>query len=130
MPEENPSTGSGQAPQGSTGGGVDQNRMMAAIGYLGPLFLVPMLALPKDRFAQFHARQGMVLFIAEVLVWFVFDFLFISAFGFGGYFIWSTLSFLLWVGTVILTILGFVNAYQGKEVPLPVIGGLAPKPKM
>lgn len=121
MPEETPTP---------TGGGVDQNRMMAAIGYLGPLFLVPMLALPKDHFAQFHARQGMVLFIAEVLVWFVFDFLFISAFGFGGFFIWSTLSFLLWVGTVILTILGFVNAYQGKEVPLPVIGGLAPKPKV
>ena len=43
-------------------------KILAAIGYLGILFLVPYLTNPKSEFAVFHANQGLLLFIAAAIV--------------------------------------------------------------
>ena len=43
-------------------------KIVAAIGYLGILFLVPYLTNPKSEFAVFHANQGLLLFIAAAIV--------------------------------------------------------------
>ena len=48
------------APSGSSKD-VEENKAMAAIGYLGILFLIPLLANKDSPFAQYHAKQGMVL---------------------------------------------------------------------
>jgi len=94
---------------------IEQNKALAAIGYLGILFLVPMLAAPKSEFAQFHAKQGMVLFIAAIIVTAV-----------------SMIPILGWligmiggVVLVILMIVGILNAVAGAMKPLPIIGQFA-----
>ena len=44
-----------------------RSRLMAAISYLGILCFVPLLFNRDDPFVNFHARQGMVLWIWTVL---------------------------------------------------------------
>ena len=103
------------APSAPSGGGsdVEQNKGMAAIGYIGILFLIPLLAKKDSPFAQYHAKQGMVLFIFEIAA--------------------SILSFIPVVGWVlpiaglVLFIIGLMNALGGKKEPLPVIGQFADK---
>ena len=94
---------------------VEQNKALAAIGYLGILFLVPMLAAPKSPFAQYHAKQGMVLFIAAIIMSVVLAIPFVGwvVGGIGEAFV------------LILMIMGILNAVNGQEKPLPVIGKFA-----
>lgn len=91
---------------------VAENKAIAAIGYLGILFLIPLLAKRDSAYAQYHARQGMVLFIFEVAVGFLYV---IPFFG------WVIGSIGYLVGLV-LFIMGLVNALSGKAQPLPIIG--------
>lgn len=101
------------------GGDAEQNKALAIIGYLGILFLVPMLAAPKSKFAQFHAKQGMVLFIAEVILWAAVWVLALLTVGIG-----AVLFPIVSIVGLVWTILGIINAANGEMKPLPVIGGL------
>lgn len=40
-------------------------RALAAVAYLPGLFVIGLLDAPRNRFVRFHARQGLVLFLAE-----------------------------------------------------------------
>lgn len=42
---------------------VAENRVWAIFAYMGLLFLVPLLGKPKSPYAQYHAYQGINLFI-------------------------------------------------------------------
>jgi uncharacterized membrane protein len=98
---------------------IEQNKVFAIVGYLGILFLVPLLAAPNSKFARYHANQGIVLFIASVVVTGAFYILghipvIGRVFGFVGY--------LVWLAVFVLMVLGIVNAANGKCQPLPVLG--------
>ncbi|MFH0780327.1 MAG: hypothetical protein V1928_05795, partial [Parcubacteria group bacterium] len=47
------------------------DRAFAAISYISILCLVSLLLKKDSQFVQFHAKQGVVLLIAEVILWFV-----------------------------------------------------------
>ena len=53
---------------------VEINKNVAALSYVWILCLIPLLGKKKSEYAQFHAKQGLILFIAEliagVLSWF------------------------------------------------------------
>jgi uncharacterized membrane protein len=51
---------------------VEENRQVAALSYIWVLVLVPLLTKRDSEFAQFHAKQGLILFIIEILAGFVF----------------------------------------------------------
>ncbi|GAG81120.1 unnamed protein product [marine sediment metagenome] len=87
---------------------------------MGILFLVPLLAKKDSPFAQYHAKQGLVLFIAEIILYAVGFVLTFITFGFGFFITW-----IIWLLVIILVILGIVNAVSGKTTPLPVIGKMA-----
>lgn len=106
----------------SGGSDVEQNKAMAIIGYLGILFLVPMLAVPKSKFAQYHAKQGMVLFITEVILWIAASIFAVITLGLG-----VALYWIVSVVALVWTILGIVNAASGQMKPLPVIGNIVGK---
>ncbi|MCJ7786829.1 hypothetical protein MUP06_01260 [Patescibacteria group bacterium] len=91
--------------------------LMAILSYIGILFLVPLLASKDNAFAKFHARQGLVLFIAEIATYLV------AWIPFIGWFIGMT----AWVIWLVLSIIGIINVVNGKQVPLPVIGKFAEK---
>lgn len=50
------------------------NKVMAALSYVWILCLIPLLGKKDSEFVQFHAKQGFILFIVEILaslvVWF------------------------------------------------------------
>lgn len=45
---------------------IDENKVLACLSYIGLLFLVPLLAKKDSKFAQEHAKQGLVLCIVYV----------------------------------------------------------------
>ncbi len=96
---------------------VAEAKGMSILAYLGILFLVPMLAMPNNRYARFHSNQGLVLFIAWAGLWVVQ--LIVSFIPFVRYFAW-----LLWFVPLVFMILGLVNAANGRAKTLPVIGNI------
>ena len=63
---------------------VEANKTIAALSYAWILCLVPLLGKRNSKFAQFHAKQGLILFIIELaaglIMWFpVFGQLFMLA---------------------------------------------------
>jgi len=43
---------------------IEKHKGIACLSYIFLLFLVPLLTEKESKFAQFHAKQGMALFIA------------------------------------------------------------------
>ena len=104
------------APAGEPSG---DEKVMAAISYLGILFIVPLLVKKDSKFVMGHAKQGMVLFIAEIAVW-ILDFIFSFMSFFFGWIFW-----LLWVVVGVLALVGLIQALSGKTWKAPVIGSFA-----
>lgn len=96
---------------------VEENKVIAAIGYIWILCLVPLLLKKDSKFAQFHGKQGLVLFIAEVIISFIWV---VPVLG------WLA-GFVGWIITLILAILGIVNALSGKYWRMPILGEYAEK---
>lgn len=94
-----------------------QLKVISAVGYLGILFLLPYLMYPKEKFAVFHANQGLILLIFAVALQIIMAVL--APFTLGLSFLLSPLA---WLATVALLIVGFINAFNGRMKRLPVIG--------
>jgi uncharacterized membrane protein len=106
------------APAPAHKGGNENDMLMGVLAYLGILCLIPLLAAKDSEFAQYHAKQGLTLFVAEVVVYAVF---WIAAFIFWPLFL---ISWVIWIGFLVLAILGIVNVTNHKMAPLPLIGGI------
>lgn len=99
----------------SDGTGMQRNRLVAALSYLGILVLVPLFFMDtKDPFVKFHARQGLVIFLGFI----------IGGLGVG----WApVLGNLLWLLLSLASIAGLIQSLQGKWWKIPLIGDLAAK---
>lgn len=84
-----------------------KNKLLGALCYFGPLFLLSWLLKPKSRFVRYHVNQGLVLFLVEVIIW-MFDFI-----PFVG---------LLNILAIVCFFCGISNALKGKRKPIPLIG--------
>jgi uncharacterized membrane protein len=92
---------------------IEDNKVMAALSYVGILCLVPLLAAKTSKFAQFHAKQGLVLFVVDVVVSFI---------------AWIPLvGWAIGMAALIVSIYGFVQALQGAYWELPYLGDYAKK---
>ena len=101
---------------------AQQNKVMAVLAYIGILVLVPILAAPNSKFARFHANQGLVLFICEIIVLIAVGILDVIFASLDLWIIGSILWWIAWISFLVLAILGIVNAAKGKTEKLPVIG--------
>lgn len=95
---------------------IEQNKGLAVISYIGPLFIIPLLTAKDSEFAMFHANQGLLLFIAEVVFWVVVIVLALVPF------LGPLIMLAGWLFLLVLFILGIVNAAGGVTRELPVIG--------
>jgi len=93
----------------------EKQTLMAVLAYLGILIIIPFLMAKDDSFVKFHIRQGLVLVIIEIAVWVL------------GMFVWQLWQLFLLVnlGTLVLAIVGVVNALNRKEIELPLVGSFA-----
>ncbi len=95
------------------------SKIWAFLAYLLSVvgFVLVMLTRKGDKYAMYHAKQSLVLFLAWVLTWVIAMVPFIG---------WLV-SWVLAIILLILWVLGMVNALNGKQTPLPVIGQFADK---
>lgn len=93
-----------------------KNTGMAVIAYI--LFFIPLLTESKnDPFVKYHVKQGLALFVVFIAS------MIISVIPFLGYIV----SLLINAGALVLFFLGVINAVNGKQEPLPIIGEFAEK---
>jgi uncharacterized membrane protein len=91
---------------------------MAAIAYV--LFFVPLLTDSKDDpFVKFHVKQGLLILILSIVVSIVNSI--IGRIPFIGW----VVAFVLSLGVFALWLIGIMNALNGKQEPVPVVGQYA-----
>ncbi len=104
---------------------VEDGKVCAALSYVlvGIIWYFADDKMKKNRFVKYHAKQGLALLIAWVIVWIVLSILaFPLAFAWAiGYLLWAIVEICM----LVLLVLGIVNAVNGKEKELPVIGQFA-----
>ena len=97
---------------------INANKGMSVLSYIGILFLIPMLAKKDSAYCRFHANQGLVLFIIEIVCSLVFGIL-------GAFLpILTTIGSIFSLVLFIFAIIGIVNAATGKVKGLPLKGGI------
>jgi uncharacterized membrane protein len=98
---------------------VEQNKVFAVLAYLGILFLIPLLAAPNSRYARFHTNQGIVLFIASLVLSCAMAAM--AVIPFIGFLV-ILMGFAVPTGILVFIIIGIIHAASGVCKPLPWIG--------
>ena len=92
-----------------------KEKALSILSYFGPFFLLAVLLAPESHFAKYHANQGLVLFLTEVVV--------STVIMVGRYIPLIGWTFqLLNIVIVVLFFLGLSHAIREVEEPLPFIG--------
>ena len=94
---------------------IEENSVVAALGYIYILCLLPLLFKRKSKFAQWHAKQGLLLFAVEILL--------------GWFFAVPIVGWALGILVMLLALLGVVNALNGNYWEMPFLGRYAQKLK-
>ena len=97
---------------------VEENKIFAILAYIGILVLIPILAAPKSKFARYHSNQGLILLIVDIIAGVMGGLLGLIPY------VGCVFGLILGVACLIFMILGIINAVNGEEKPLPVIGNL------
>lgn len=114
---------------------ISNNRGMALLSYIGILVLIPYFGNQKSKYVKFHAKQGMNLFIIELVYTILCSLLYkitISttcrdAFSYQSYTCsvtpwWITLPLnLIGIVIIILAIIGLINVFNNKAKKLPIL---------
>ncbi len=91
----------------STDKDVEDNKTIAALSYLWILCLVPLLGKKDSKYAQFHAKQGLVLFIIEII---------------GSLIFWFPMfGQLLMLALVVVSVMAIIKALNGEWWEIPFI---------
>lgn len=93
-------------------GEFDPSRLMAAVSYVGVLVFVPIFLKREDPFVNFHAKQGLVIFVGIVIAAIAARWI-------------SVIGSLLFVLMLIASILGLLQALLGRRWKIPGIGDIA-----
>ncbi len=90
-------------------------RVTAALSYVLLLFLVPM-AKKSSPFCQFHAKQGIALFVTWIVV---------------SFFAWIPLvGWAAWLSLLVINIMAIVKTLNGESWELPVLAKYAKQIKL
>jgi uncharacterized membrane protein len=112
-------------------GAQSQNRtVMIVLSYLWLLALVPLLVEKNDREVQWHAKHGIVLMAAELIVWVV---LFIvnaiivqiPVLGCIASVLTALVGFILWIGVIVLHVVAIVKGVNGQRLIVPYVSRYA-----
>lgn len=93
----------------------DNTVLMSVLAYIGILVLVPYFTAKENPVVKFHIRQGLVLLVIELAMWFIGSMLYILA----------PVLMLVNLATLVLSIIGIVNVLNKKQVELPLVGQFA-----
>ena len=88
----------------------NDSKLFAALSYLWLLSVVMLVLKKDDEFVKFHAKQGTVIFVVSIILWFI-----------------PIIGWLLQIAVLIAVVIGFLKAYSGERFKMPVVGDLADK---
>ena len=95
---------------------IEKNKGMAIVAWF--IFFVPLLTDAKDsKFVKFHVNQSLLFVLASAVVGVAGTILTIVTLGLFGLFMP-----LLWIGMLVLWIIGLMSAINGEMKRLPLIG--------
>ncbi len=96
---------------------IEEGKFFAVISYVGFLCVVSLLLKKDNEFVLFHAKQGLVLFVAEAVV-----------------FVVSVIPLLGWLLGILgflcfsaLSVWGVIEALKGNVFRLPLVSDIADK---
>jgi uncharacterized membrane protein len=98
--------------------------VMIVLSYLWLLALVPLLTEKDDKEVQWHAKHGIALMVAEIVLWVAITMVNIVT----GLFIGCLIGFLslfVWVAIVVLHILCIVKGINGQRLIVPGVSQYA-----
>ena len=121
-PPPPPPVGGGAAP------GSDRT-LMIVLSYLGLLALIPLLTKKEDPDVQWHAKNGLALTIAWVVVWIVWQIIsFALARMFGPLACFGALAgCLIGIAFLVVDIMAMIKGINGQRMRIPVITDMAEK---
>ena len=103
---------------------------MIVLAYLWPLALVPLLLDKHDPDVQWHARHGLVLMVAELLLIAAYaaiaSIVSLAAFGLGG--VLTILLVVGWIGILAVHVVAIVKGAGGTRLLIPGLSGYAGRP--
>lgn len=121
-PQEQPPTPT--APPSTSESVSSTNRTpMIVLSYLWILALIPLLIEKDDKEVQWHAKNGLVLTVAEFVLWFVISA--ISSTGIGCFF--AIFLPLIFFGFLIIRIVAIAKGIKGERFVVPWLSQFADK---
>ena len=88
---------------------IEKNKTVAALSYIWILFLIPLLGKKHSKFCQFHAKQGLILFLLSFLSWF------------------PLIGWLLGLAIIVVSVMGILKCLEGAWWKVPYIYDLSKK---
>ena len=107
-------------PPGKGAPNPSNERLMAALSYVGILCLIPLIFARHSAFVQVHAKQGLVLAIIGVVVQMLSSTLWRAPFG-------GLLVSLIGLGILVVSIMGILKAFRGEKFEIQYISDWARK---
>jgi uncharacterized membrane protein len=103
---------------------IEKGRLLAAVAYLPGLCFIGLFGAPENRYVRFHARQGLLLFFAEVIACVA---LAIYDASLGripvlGFLIGAVARFVLGFGFLAATVYGVIKGATGEMARIPYLG--------
>lgn len=121
-PQETPPTS--PPPAAKEGGTESSNRgVMIVLSYLWILFLIPLLIEKDDAEVQWHAKNGLVLTVAEVLIQIMLNV--VVATGIGCLF--AIFIPLVFLGFAVIRLISIVKGLNGERFLVPGLSQYAEK---
>lgn len=98
---------------------IESNKVMAILAYISWLVLIPLFAAKNSKFARYHCNQGIVLAIAEIICWILLGIL--DGLPLIGW-LFGILNGLFSLVCLVFSVIGIMNAANGKAKELPFVG--------
>lgn len=98
---------------------IESNKTVSIFSYISFLALIPLLAASKSRYARFHANQGLLLAIVELVCALVLRLL--SKMALIGW-IFAIVRWLAKIACTYLSLFGLWSVIQGTAKELPILG--------
>lgn len=96
-----------KTPLSADAADAQENKYTAIFSYIYILFLIPLLAKRNSKFCQFHAKQGLVLFVIDIVA---------------SLFAWVPLfGQLLMIALAIVSIIGIIKVLNGEYWKIPYV---------
>lgn len=102
--------------------------LMVVLSYLWILCLIPLLTKKDDNEVQWHAKNGLAILIAEIVVWVLFFVvgMVIRRILFAGCGV-AVIECIIWIGFLVVRVMAIIKGVNGQRFRVPMISDFADK---